>query len=218
VVPALLIVLAVVVAGGVVPGRAGSSPSAVRTTTLATSVSTPLKVHGLLASQTFVVSNIGAADAHLVRVHVRFAAGIAVRQLSTPQGKCVLAPPVAVDCRLGTVRAGAAITLRARYHLDYVPPTTKNDIHAAAGNAAGTGTSGPSYFLDRYWLCGCSTIYTYPNGWTVPATDVGVTVGPDDTVRMQDGYYISPDGVLHFPDGRMIRDTLSSERFIPRKR
>ena len=109
------------------------------------------------------------------------------------------------------------IALRARYHLSYVPPATKNDIHAAAANAAGVATGGPSYFLDRYWLCGCSTVYTYPNGWTVPATDVGVTVGPDDTVRMQEGYFISPNGVLHFPDGRMIKDTLTTERFIPRK-
>ena len=49
----------------------------------------------------------------------------------------------------------------------------------------------------------------------MPPTNEGVTVGGDDTVRMLDGYFISPNGVLHFPDGRMIEETLTSQRFIP---
>ena len=221
--PVLPALLAAVVASGTVPGRAGSAPSSSatastgRATTLAVSVSKPVKVHGLLAEQTFVVSNVGAADAPKTHAQIRFASGLSVQRFTSPQGKCAVASHVAVDCQLGTVRAGATITLRARYRLNYVPPATNDDIHVAARNAAGVGTSGPSYFMDRYWLCGCSTVYTYPNGWTVPATDQGVSVGPDDTVRLQGGYHISPDGVLHFPDGRMIRDTLTSELFVRRK-
>lgn len=213
--PALLALAAAFVAFGTLPGRAGSARTAA--TTLSAALSTPTKVHGLLAEQTFVVSNTGAADARTVRAHLRFAASISVQSLVSPHGKCTIAPTT-VDCRLGTVRAGATITLRARYRLNYVPPTTNNDIHVGAGNAGIVTSSGPSYFLNRYWICGCSTVYTYPNGWTVPATDQGVTVGPDDTVYLPESYSISPDGVLHFPDGRMIKDTLTSELFIPRKR
>jgi hypothetical protein len=180
---------------------------------MSVSVSTPLKVHGLLAEQTFVVSDVGTADAHNVRARIRFAASLLVQRFVSPQGKCVVSA-AAVDCRLATVRAGATITLRARYRLSYVPPKTTNDVHIAAGNAPAAGAGGPSYFMNRYWICGCATVYTYPNGWTVPATDQGVTLSPDDTVQLPDGYYIAPNGVLHFPDGRMIRDTLTSELFI----
>jgi hypothetical protein len=213
--PVVLALTVVFVAFGTLPGRAGSASAAA--TTVSVAVSTPVKVHGLLAEQTFVVSNAGAADARSVRAQIRFAASISVQSMVSPQGRCTVAP-LAVNCRLGTVRPGATVTLRARYRLNYVPPTTNNDIHVSAGNAPAVTASGPSYFLNRYWICGCSTVYTYPNGWTVPSTDQGVTVGPDDTVFLPESYRISPDGVLHFPDGRMIKDTLTSERFIPRKR
>lgn len=213
--PALLVLTAALVGFGMLPGRAGSAHTA--STTLSAAMSTPVKVHGLLAEQIIVISNTGAANAHTVRARVRFAAGISVQTVASPTGKCVVAP-VTVDCRLGTMRAGAAITLRARYRLSYVAPATGNAARVGAGNAAAVTTSGPSFFLNRYWICGCSTVYTYPNGWTVPATDQGVTVGPDDTVYLPEHYFISPDGVLHFPDGRMIKDTLTSERFITRKR
>ena len=218
--PAALALLVALVAGGIVPGRAGSATRASRAsraTTLDVAVSTPVKIHGLLAGQTYVVSNLGAADAHNVVAQVRLAAGLSMQTFSSPQGKCTQVSPVGVDCKLGPVRAGVAVTLRARYRLSYVPPTTRNGVHVGAGNAAGVARVGPSYFLDRYWICGCSTVYTYPNGWTVPATDQGVSVGPTDTVHLPDGYYISPDGVLHFPDGREIRDTLTAELFIPAK-
>jgi hypothetical protein len=218
--PASVALLAALVASGMTPGGAGSARSSRATahsTTLSVSVSTPVKVHGLLAEQVFVVSNLGAADAHRVQAHIRFAPSITVQRVVSPQGTCTVAAPAGVDCRLGTVRAGAAIAFKARYRLTYVPPKANNVIRASAGNAVAVATSGPSYFMDRYWLCGCSTVYSYPNGWTVPATDQGVSVGPDDTVRLPGGYYISPDGVLHFPDGRMIKDTLTAELFIPRK-
>lgn len=210
--PASLALLAAVITFGVIPGRAGSA-SRDHETTLSVSVSTPVKVHGLLAQQTFVVSDLGTVDAHNVRARIRFAASLSVQRVVSPRGKCTVSL-VVVDCRLATVKAGATITLRARYRLNYVPPKTTNDVHVAAGNAPGVGAGGPSYFMDRYWLCGCATVYTYPNGWTVPATDQGVTVGANDTVHLLDGYYIDPNGVLHFPDGRMIKDTLTSELFI----
>ena len=213
--PVLLAVTAVFVAFGMLAGRAGSASSAA--TTLSVALSTPVKVHGLLAEQTFVISNTGASDARNARAHIAFAATITTQSVVSPQGKCAVSP-LAVDCHLGTLRAGKAITLRALYRLNYVPPTTNNAVRVAAGNAAAVTASGASYFLNRYWICGCPTVYTYPNGWTVPATDQGVTVGPDDTVFLPESYVISPDGVLHFPDGRMIKDSLTSERFIPRKK
>ncbi len=84
-----------------------------------------------------------------------------------------------------------------------------------AANATPAVAAAASYFVNRYWLCGCATAYTYPNGWSVPPTNVGVSVGGDDTVSLLDGYFISPNGVLHYPDGRMIEETLTSQRFIP---
>ena len=213
--PALVALTAGFVAFGTLPGRAGSASTAA--TTLSVALSTPVKVHGLVAEQTFVISNTGASDARNARAHIAFAASITTQSVVSPQGKCAVSPLV-VDCHLGTLRAGKAITLRALYRLNYVPPTTNNAVRVGAGNAAAVTASGPSYFLNRYWICGCPTVYTYPNGWTVPATDQGVTVGPDDTVFLPESYVISPDGVLHFPDGRMIKDSLTSERFIPRKK
>ena len=214
-VPVLLAVTAAFVAFGMLPGRAGSASSAA--TTLSVALSTPVKVHGLLAEQTFVISNTGASDARNARAHIAFAASITTQSVVSPQGKCAVSPLV-VDCHLGTLRAGKALTLRALYRLNYAPPTTNNAVRVGAGNAAAVTASGASYFLNRYWICGCPTVYTYPNGWTVPATDQGVTVGPNDTVFLPESYVISPDGVLHFPDGRMIKDSLTSERFIPRKK
>jgi hypothetical protein len=213
--PVVLALTAAFAAFGMLPGRAGSASAAA--TTLSVDLSSPMKVHGLLAEQTFVVSNTGASDARSGRAHIAFAASITVQSVTWPNGKCTVAT-TAVDCRLGTVRAGATVTLRALYRLNYVPPTTNNAVRISAGNAPAVTASGPSYFLNRYWICGCSTVYTYPNGWSVPATDQGVTVGPDDTVFLPESYRISPDGVLHFPDGRMIKDSLTSERFIARKK
>lgn len=213
--PVLLALAAAFVTFGMLAGRAGSAATAA--TTLSVALSTPVKVHGLLAEQTFVISNTGPSDARGARAHLAFAASITAQSVVSPQGKCALAPLV-VDCHLGTLRAGTSITLRALYRLNYVPPTTNNAVHVSAANAAAVTASGASYFLNRYWVCGCPTVYTYPNGWTVPATDQGVTVGPDDTVFLPESYFISPDGVLHFPDGRMIKDSLTSERFIPRKK
>jgi hypothetical protein len=213
--PVVLTLTAAFVVFGMLPGRAGSASRAA--TTLSVALSTPVKVHGLRAQQTFVLANTGASDARTARAHITFATSITVQSVVWPAGKCTVAP-TAVDCRLGTVRAGTTVTLRARYRLNYVPPTTNNAVRVSAANAPAVTASGPSYFLNRYWICGCSTVYTYPNGWTVPATDQGVTVGPDDTVFLPESYFISPDGVLHFPDGRMIKDSLTSERFIPRRK
>lgn len=213
--PVLLALTAAFVAFGTLPGLAGSASTAA--TKLSVALSTPVKVHGLLAEQTFLVSNTGASAARSPRAHITFAASITVQSVAVPNGKCTVAP-AAVDCRLGPLRAGSAVTLRALYRLNYVPPTTNNAVRVSAGNAPAVSGTGPSYFLNRYWICGCPTVYTYPNGWTVPATDQGVTVGPDDTVFLPESYRISPDGVLHFPDGRMIKDSLTSERFIARKR
>jgi hypothetical protein len=194
--------LAALVVGGVVPGRASTAGPL----PLAASISKPLKVHGLLAAQTYVIGNAGTVDAHKVHAEIRLAPGLVLRPFASPQGHCVTSGAVA-ECTLGTLRAGHTLTLHARYHLGYVAPSTSNGIRVTA--------AGASYFANRYWLCGCATTYTYPNGWTVPPTNEGVTVGGDDTVRMLDGYFISPNGVLHFPDGRMIEETRTSQRFIP---
>jgi hypothetical protein len=214
-VAALVALLGAVVVGGVIPGRASTAlPGA----SLAAAVSTPVKVHGLLAAQTYVISNAGTVDARKVQAHIRLAPGLAVQRVVSPQGTCVRSSSVAVDCTLGTLRAGHTVTLHPRYRLGYVAPASDNGIRVTAMNARAAVAAGPSYFLNRYWLCGCATVYTYPNGWTVPETDRGVSVGPNDTVSLLDGYYISPDGVLHFPDGRMTKETLTAQQFIPAQR
>jgi hypothetical protein len=207
---ACVALLAALVVGGVVPGRASTAGPL----PLAASISKPVKIHGLLAAQTYLIGNAGTVDAHNVHAEIRLAPGLVMRPLTSPQGHCVASGAVA-ECTLGTLRAGHTLTLHTRYHLSYVAPSANNGIRVTAVGTTPVVTAGASYFVNRYWLCGCATTYTYPNGWTVPPTNEGVTVGGDDTVRMLDGYFISPDGVLHFPDGRMIEETLTSQRFIP---
>jgi hypothetical protein len=207
---ACVAVLAAVVVGGVVPGRAktaGPLP-------LAASISKPVRVHGLLAAQTYIIANAGTVDAHKVHAQILLARGLVLRPIVSSQGHCAVSGAVA-DCTLGTLRAGHSLAFHTRYHLGYVAPTSDNGIRVTAANATPAVAAASSYFVNRYWLCGCATAYTYPNGWSVPPTDQGVTVGGDDTVRMPDGYYISPNGVLHFPDGRMIEETMTRQLFIP---
>ena len=207
---ACVALLAALIAGGVVPGRANTAGPL----PLAASISKPVKVHGLLAAQTYLIGNAGSVDAHKLHAEIRLAPGLVMRPFSTPQGHCAVAGAVA-DCMLGTLRAGHTLTLHTLYHLGYVAPSSDNELRVTAAGTTPIVAVAASYFVNRYWLCGCATAYTYPNGWSVPPTNVGVTVGGDDTVRMPDGYFISPDGVLHFPDGRMIEETLTSQRFLP---
>jgi hypothetical protein len=207
---ACLALLAAALVGAVIPGRASTAGPL----PLAASISKPVKVHGLVAAQDYTIENAGTVDAHKVRAEIRLAPGLVMRPLASPQGHCVAAGPVA-ECTLGTLLAGQTLTLHARFHLGYVAPAGDNAFRVTAANATPALAGGASYFVNRYWVCGCATAYTYPNGWSVPPTDQGVSVLGDDTVRLLDGYYIAPNGVLHFPDGRMIEETLTRQLFIP---
>ena len=177
--PALLALMAALVAFGMLPGRAGSAS------------------HGL--ATTLVVSRCRRRSRSTACSPSRPSSSRTSGRLTRTRRAPASGSPRASRCRASlsptrevhrgrrwwstagsaTVRAGARDHPPRALPPELRPPDDHNAVRVARATRRRSAASGPSYFLNRYWICGCATVYTYPNGWTVPATDQGVTVGPE---------------------------------------
>jgi uncharacterized protein DUF11 len=184
-------------------------------TTLSAAMTDAAKISGLKASQTVTIKNVGSNPALNAVFGVVLGDDTTVVSADPTAGTCTNANPIVVMCKLGSLAAGATVTLRLTVHLPVYHPDSDAYVEAYADNSPHVTANARAYFLDRFWSCICGS-ETFANGWVVPGLSAGYKLEADDTVELTQGFAITPDGVLHFPDGRtIVVDAAGHETFVP---
>jgi uncharacterized repeat protein (TIGR01451 family) len=166
---------------------------------------------GLNARHQLVAKNLGPTDATNVVLYDSLAPGQQLLAVSPSNGSCTsrtLAADIVIQitCQIGSVPVGSSATLTVDSKLPPNPTAfgnsgeVRSDTVApdpAFPNAAGA----KSYFPDRFWICGLCGGITCNDGYTIPFP---YTVTPDDIVHFSDGSVIRYDGILARADGKFV--------------
>jgi hypothetical protein len=176
-------------------------------TTLTLSLTAAVRIAALTAGNTVTIVNTGSTAATNVSLGATFGSSDVPVPASPPQGTCTAnALTHAMQCVFGTIGAGASVSFQLQSQLS---PNGGGGLWTSvmADNAPNVQVTASNTFPGRVWLSGSAA--TYLNGWTIPGTSSGYQLGADGTVLLGGpigwgSYWISPDGVLHYWDGRTV--------------
>lgn len=171
--------------------------------------SAPVGLGGLSAEHEASATNLGPATATNVVLYDELDYGEQFVSATPSQGSCSTSQRVTftmVECQLGAVPAGATVSVRVDTrlppnpsggsHLAQVHTDTPgvDDSHISAGNT--------SLFTGRFWICGVCGQFGFADGYFLPGT--GWTLTPDDVVHFPDGSVICRSGFVARADGRFV--------------